>query len=119
MERTLGYAPQRDLTRSQIRNVDADTDVKRAMPNYYNALITQALASASLSNSHSALAVAQIGKIGHENAEIDARTQGHYWDNTFKRFDLPRHQNAGQYQESSFFPKVLQPAIDSVMGRKP
>ena len=122
----MNYGPQRDLTRAQTgltgaqtENVNADTAVKRIMPGYYDALITQALASASLSNSNFALAIANIGKIGHENAEIDARTEGYNWQNTFHRYDLPRHQNAGKYQESNFFPTVLQPAIDAVMGRKP
>lgn len=117
-ERTLGYAPQRDLTRAQIGNVNADTVYKQKLPSLLDAQILSSVAQAGMFNASSAHSYADIGRINSDIRNIDARTEGFQWDNSMKQYDIYRHKNASTFQKG-FYAEYIQPAVDSVMGRKP
>lgn len=124
-ERTKNYPFQRDNLsahtsnlNASTRNIDADTVIKEKMPSVLDAQILNTIAQAGAFNASSAHTYADIPRIGAEIGNIKARTEGFQWDNTMKQYDVPRYQNAGHFQQG-FFGKYVQPALDSVMGRKP
>lgn len=108
-ERSKNYSFQRD-------NLSADTDVKRKMPSLLDAQILSNVAQAGAANASSAHAYADIGRIGAETRNIDTRTQGHQWDNTFKNLDYYRRHNQSDFQQG-FYGKYIEPAVNSVFGR--
>ena len=76
------------------------------------------VAQAGAFNASSAHSYADIGRINADIGNIDARTQGVQWDNSLKQYDISRHKNASDFQKG-FYAQYIQPAVDSVMGRKP
>ena len=118
-ERTKNYSFERDYTSARTENVKSDTRYKDLLPSLLDAQIASAVAQAGAFNASSAHSYADIGRIGAEKSNIDSRTRGQNWENTFKEFDAPRQRNLSNFQQG-FYAKYIEPAVNSVFrGNRP